>query len=88
MAAWKRIRRAMTPKGDILVTNNIKARNAFGAMSHVWLTGLVFKNKDPRDGMDGVYRGDFYCLEHMSDRMIAGLTHYCEIPSPSAVSRT
>lgn len=86
MSEWKRIRKALSPKGHILVTNNITARNANGAMSHVWLTSLVFKNDDPRDGKDGTYKGDFYCYiegQYLANQMlIAGVTHYCEVPAP------
>lgn len=52
-----------------LVTNNPKARDALGRMSHVWLTDFVQKTDDPED-----YTG-FICYDK-SDRLIHNLSHY------------
>ena len=50
----------------IVVTNNIKAKNAHGEMSHVWLTSFVTESKE----------GDEIVTFDAADREILGLTHY------------
>lgn len=51
----------------IVVTNNIKAVNAFGEMSHVWMTDFFAKGtKD----FEGIVTFD------AADRKIIGLTHW------------
>ena len=50
----------------VIVTNNINAKNAFGKMSHVWLTCHAIES---REG-DGIVTFDDF------DRKIIGLTHY------------
>lgn len=46
--AWIALTKELPPGicGYILVTNNLKARDAFGKMSHVWLTMMVHKHPD------------------------------------------
>lgn len=73
---WKPIRKEML-RGQYLVTNNIKARDAFGVPSHVWLTTYV-----QRAGNSDKY-GKFMCFDR-ADRAISNLTHYCQIAGPEA----
>lgn len=53
--------------GPLLVTNNIKARDAFGHMSHLWLVRMV--HVDPS-------AGGFSAFEDNGFRKIEGLTHW------------
>jgi len=69
---WKRITKELPRR--VLVTNNIKARDAKGEMSHVWI-GNIIKSGEPE-----VY-GKFVTFDE-ADRKILDITHYCEIPAP------
>ena len=57
------------PEGKkwIIVTNNIKAENAYGEMSHVWLTDFISVAEISRNGIV-TFNDD--------DRMIINLTHW------------
>jgi hypothetical protein len=68
--AWKKITGEM--KRKVLVTNNLKARDAHGQMSHIWCVGMVHKTDQP--GFE-----PFMAFDN-SDRRLWGLTHYAEIP--------
>lgn len=69
---WKRITKELGRR--VLVTNNLKARDAKGAMSHVWI-GDIIKSAEPEK------YGKFVTFDE-ADRKIYDLTHYCEIPMP------
>lgn len=69
MTAWKKIKGEI--KGKVLVTNNLKARNAHGEMSHVWVVSMVHETTEPE--------GPFMAFTE-GDRRLWGLTHYAEIP--------
>jgi hypothetical protein len=70
---WRPITAADVGK-TMLVTNNIKARNAHGEMSHRWITWIQKADK-PKE--TGKYVG-FDC----ADRLIHDLTHCAPIPVP------
>lgn len=72
MAEWKRITKEIDR--HVLVTNNIKARDAHGGMSHVWI-GFVIKSSEPKK------YGKFTTFDG-HDMQVCDLTHYCEIPMP------
>lgn len=67
--AWKPI--TVEIKRKVLVTNNIKARDAHGQMSHVWVVSLVQKDSDRRYGF--ISFDDRHCR-------VLNLTHYAELP--------
>ena len=69
---WKKITKEL--KHQVLVTNNLNARDAHGQMSHVWI-GHIIKSSEPK-----LY-GKFVTFDN-SDRLIHDLSHYCEIPQP------
>lgn len=71
---WRTITDADVGK-TMLVTNNIKARDAFGEMSHKWITWIQAAS-DP--DTTGKYVG-YDC----GDRLIHNLTHCAPIPAPS-----
>ena len=50
----------------VAVTNNIRARDAYGNMSHVWITKHVATSRE----------GDGFVVFDAADRKIVGLTHY------------
>lgn len=65
---WKTIEGEM--KGKFLVTNNIKATDANGDMSHIWICNGVRVDEDGR-----------YCALPASQwDMVINLSHYAEIP--------
>ena len=39
------------PHKHLIVTNNLRATNAHGEMSHVWLTSFVQKSSAPEEGL-------------------------------------
>ena len=51
----------------LIVTNNLQAKNAFGEMSHVWLTNFCAKSHEAKNGI---------VMFDANDRMIIGLTHW------------
>ena len=51
----------------LIVTNNIEAKDAFGEMSHVWLTTLWIKSDDTNYGI---------VTYDAADRRIVNLTHW------------
>jgi hypothetical protein len=71
--SWKRITKELDRR--VLVTNNIRARDAKGRMSHVWI-GIPIKSSEPDK------YGKFTTFTD-SDQRICDLTHYCEIPQGS-----
>lgn len=70
--AWKKITKELPNR--VLVTNNIKARDADGGMSHVWIT-FVVESDDPERF------GKFTGFDE-ANRRLFDLTHYHEIPMP------
>lgn len=74
MSDWKRITKELDRQ--VLVTNNINARDAKGRMSHVWIA-FIIKSAEPDK------YGKFTAFTDC-DRRLIGLTHYCEIPQASA----
>lgn len=64
--AWKKITKPLDRK--VLVTNNRKAKDAFGQMSHVWLVERVYAGR--KYGFSGYNGGN----------LITAITHYSEIP--------
>jgi len=66
--AWKPIKGEI--KRKVLVTNNIKARDAHGNRSHVWIVSMVHE-KDNDAGFTAFI--DNYTR-------LWDLTHYAEIP--------
>ena len=74
MAEWKKITKELDRR--VLVTNNIKARDAHGQMSHVWI-GFIIKSSEPKK------YGKFITFTD-SDQRVLDLTHYCEIPQAEA----
>ncbi len=50
-----------SPSPLLLVTNNIRARNAFGFMSHVWLVSMIHKQAD---GEFKAFKEDGYAMVH------------------------
>jgi len=64
---WKPITEPI--KRKVLVTNNLKARDAFGQMSHIWISILVQKEGD-----------QFVSMDDAGWRKIESLSHYAEIP--------
>lgn len=70
---WKRITRQMSD-GLYLVTNNLKATDAQGRKSHVWLTSFIQKSDDP-----DTY-GRFICFDE-NDRIKWNLSHFIEVTS-------
>ena len=57
----------------VLVTNNLKARDAKGNMSHVWVVTIIIESSEPDK------YGKFTAFDE-ADRRLMDLTHYCEIP--------
>ena len=57
------------PNKWLIVTNNIDAKNAYGEMSHVWLTNFWTVSADPLLKDDIVMFTD-------NDRRIIGLSHW------------
>jgi len=53
----------------IIVTNNIKAVDAHGEMSHVWLTSFVVRSEEIGSNSDFVIFDDANCK-------VFGLTHW------------
>lgn len=53
----------------VLVTNNIESRNAYGRMSHLWLTSFVMKVSDPGQKPE-------YITFNERDQRIHSLTHW------------
>ncbi len=77
------------PHGLILVTNNIRALNAHGKKSHVWLTTMIHESTDEP--------GTFTCFPEPFDpytaRPVLYLTHWRpalpeEWPQPSVSAKT
>lgn len=68
---WKRIR-GKKSRGIYLVTNNLKARDAFGRKSHVWLTDFIQRSSTPEQDGTFIIFTDF-------DQKVCNLTHYIEI---------
>lgn len=76
---WKKITKEMK-ESHYLVTNNLKARDAFGRMSHLWLTTYVQKSSDPDND------GKFICYTDFGSK-IFNLTHYLDLgPVPGTAS--
>ena len=64
--------------GPILVTNNINARNAFGSMSHVWMSMMVHRQDD----------GSHSAFAHPGHSRVEGITHWMQLPpSPAKESK-
>lgn len=42
---------APEPHKHLIVTNNLQATNAYGEMSHVWLTNIYHESDDPNEGL-------------------------------------
>jgi len=70
MKAWHDIKKKKVPekKSKILVTNNIKSRDAHGQMSHIWLVVGVHKEGNEYFAFDGSFT------------KIHNVTHWTEIP--------
>ena len=73
MSGWRKIKASDVGK-TMLVTNNLYAKDAFGEMSHRWLTWIQ-KSDDPK--RQGKYGGF-----DAADRWIHNITHVAEIPKP------
>lgn len=71
---WKKITKELHRR--VLVTNNIKARDAHGQMSHVWI-GFIIKSDQPQK------YGKFITFTD-GDQRVLDLTHYHEIPQAEA----
>lgn len=69
---WKKITKELNRR--VLVTNNLKARDAHGGMSHVWI-GFIIKSSQPK------MSGKFMTYDE-GNRSICDISHYCEIPMP------
>lgn len=67
LAGWTDLSLEQPPEhcAALLVTNNIRARNAFGHMSHLWLVSMVH-------GKDG----DFCAFSEDGFRKVESLTHW------------
>lgn len=65
---WRQI--TAPDRGLFLVTNNFKARNAHGDMSHVWLTHRIHVGQEIGDGR-------FFTI--CDSGRIVGLTHYMRV---------
>ena len=74
---WKPITEE-TSKGSFVVTNNMKALNAHGKMSHVWLSGRIEK-PETKDDIAMCGRHPFMARESESYRKIYGVTHMLEL---------
>lgn len=74
MTDWKPIIGEI--KRPVVVTNNIEARNAFGHMSHLWVTTYV-QRAEPQEHM---LDEGFICFDGW--QKVIGLTHYAEIDPP------
>ena len=72
---WQEITQQHATGGPYVVTNNIEACNAFGEMSHVWVTDFIQRSAEPET------EGTFICFDG-NLRKIHGLTHYYRIPKP------
>ena len=72
--SWRRIKKADIGGPQMLVTNNRTARNAFGEMSHIWVSH-IFAGSIPEE--TGKYVG------WDGDRFVSNLTHCCKIPMPT-----
>jgi len=71
---WQPLDPDNLPKRKMLLTNNLKARDAFGQMSHVWI-GTPFKADNPeRDGAIVTFDEDMV--------RVSNLTHAHELPLP------
>jgi hypothetical protein len=68
--AWKKITKEINR--PVLVTNNLKARDANGNMSHIWCVGMVHKTNEPG--------GPFVAFKDLYSKVFC-LTHYAEIPN-------
>jgi hypothetical protein len=56
----------------MLLTNNIRAKDAYGRMSHIW-AGFVIESSNPKED------GRFITYTD-TDRKVRNLTHCCYIP--------
>lgn len=65
-----------TPK--VLVTNNLKARNRMGQMSHVWLASPMMSSAPQQTG-------DVIAFDE-SDRVLHCLTHWLEMEDLQQIS--
>ena len=68
---WKKITKEVNRR--VLVTNNLKARDANGHMSHVWCVSMIHKTAEP-EGPFTAFKDDGYSR-------LWGLTHYTDIPA-------
>lgn len=70
---WVSVKDSLPPEHGppILITNNMKARNAFGHMSHVWVVSMLHEDKDAP--------GEFCALFGDNLRKIWGVSHWAPI---------
>ena len=78
---WKSFEEAVPPPNmNVLVTNNIKARDTAGQMSHVWV-GWPQQSSGPNDSFPNKPpKGSWLC--YSGDREVQNLTHWHPLPPP------
>jgi len=72
-------RRPPPEHAQCLVTNNIKARDAFGNMSHVWI-GHPQRSFGPTDSFPHIPPKGTWMIFTDCDRIVEGLTHWMPLP--------
>ena len=74
MSEWIPVTERLPEKhqGKFLVTNNLKARDAFGFMSHVWLVNMLHHNDD----------FGYYAFDDYDNRVPQNVTHWMPLPEP------
>ena len=70
---FKKLTNKNLPKGrTVIATNNIKARDAHGDLSHIWI-GTLYKEEDTS-------LGKFYLTDSNFNKVF-GITHFIETTS-------
>lgn len=82
MSAWRSFETDPPPQfRKVIVTNNLKARDAHGQMSHVWV-GLPQVSSGPTDSFPRIPEKGSWMMFTDSYDTVQYLTHWCEIPYP------
>lgn len=68
---WISVKKGLptTNKSKCIVTNNLKAKDAFGQMSHIWIVSLIQKD------------GKSFSAYYDNDVIIKNITHWMRLPS-------
>lgn len=65
-------------RGRVLVTNNIKARDAYGGMSHIWIVFPILSSEPEKYGK--------WTAFDEGDHRICNITHWMPLPTGDGYS--